>query len=486
MSRISLLILWIIAIVTGIIFVKSKDVPEDITSTTKLDVGSTLIEPDIVESADSMSVTTAGKTVNLKKVDDRWTVAEHDNFPADINRLSRVMNALRDTKIAQGVPVKAKFYDRFELDPSKEGKNSKTESIVLSKGGEEKVNIIFGKERESTGGSSETAGRFVRLSDDDSGVYVTQQSFAFLGSDPDQWITKSFPLLEEGTIKFEVTAPGDPSFKPWSVSRKTVMDNFILDGLTETEETKSNEVFPLKQQFTKLSFTSLLTPEEAKEKAAEKGQRIVKATDSAGSNFEITLTPVKIEETKEDKPDTPTPPAKPTEYIATIKVLNGPTRPEAPAEDASIEEKSRFEARLQNMGDIEKSLAVSRKTYEGRHFLISTAATGTLTKNRQEFIKAKKVKKPKVSVATPPVKVPSSNAQTPPLPGVRPTTPPPGIARPQETPKQVPKKKIKAITEPIRIPPAPQPAKPEDGKIGNGTQTPPPPPGSKPEKVEKQ
>ena len=76
----------------------------------------------------------------------------------------------------------------------------------------------------------------MRLGNDDSGVYVTQQAFSALASDPASWIVKSLSLVEEGAIKVEVSAPGDDSFKPWSVSRKSTVDDLLLTNLTEEEE----------------------------------------------------------------------------------------------------------------------------------------------------------------------------------------------------------------------------------------------------------
>jgi len=461
MSRLQLLILWILAIVSGILFFNSKDVPDSIASETQLDVGDALVATSLVNTIDGLKITADDKTTTLKKVENRWSVVEKGNFPADINLVSRLISNLSETKVAQGVPASAEFYDRFDLDPAATEAGKKPESITLMKDGEEDVEIFLGKSRESTGGGGGSAGRFVRLASDDTGVYVTQQSFSALASDPDTWIVKSLSLVEEGAIKVAVSAPGDDNFKPWSVSRKNTIDNLLLDDLTEEEETKITETSQLKNLFTSTSFSELLNAEDAKEKSAENGTREVRITDSAGSVFLFTLTPEKVV-VPEDAPKDQPAANEPANYIVSFKVINGPIRPEAPADDAGIKDKADFEARLENMGDIAISVENNKKTYEGRFMLVTKGSLGTLLKNRADLVQVKKKEKPKTVVTTPPVAIPT------------PGGPPPGIARPVE------KKKIEAVTPPIAVPPVPQkgPDTPKPPKEAN--LTPPPLPGSKP------
>ena len=460
MSRLQLLILWILAIVTGIFFFNSTDVPDSTASETHLDVGDSLVANSLVNTIDRLKITADDKTTTLKKVENRWSVVEKGNFPADVNLVSRLITNLSETKVAQGVPASAEFYDRFDLDPDATEAEKKPESITLMKDGEDDVEIFLGKSRQSTGGGGGSSGRFVRVGNDDTGVYVTQQSFSSLASDPATWIVKTLSLVEEGSIKVEVNAPGDESFKPWSVSRESTVDNLLLDELTEDEETQINESGQLKSLFTSTSFSALLTAEEAKEKSAEKGTREVRITDSAGSVFLFTLTPEKMAAPADAPNDQPAPAAtEPANYILSFEVVNGPTRPEAPADDASIKDKANFEARLENMGDIASSVENNKKTYEGRFMLVTKASLGTLLKNRADLVQVKKKETPKTVVTTPPIAVP------------KPNSPPPGIARPMERPK------IEAVTPPVAVPPVPKktPTTPKPPEF-----TSPPLPGSKP------
>lgn len=467
MSRIQLLILWVLALGAGIYHFGSKDKPDQIKNA-NLKIGSSLVNSDLIETASGFKIKSGDDEVTVEKIDNRWLLKEKDNFPVTTSTISRVFDALREAKVAQSVITSSEYYDRFQLDGELEG-DQRPDSITLKKGDKETATILLGKTRQSTGGRGGNTGRFVRLASDDSGVYVVQENFGFLSSDPDNWIDKSLTPLEEGVIKMEVTAPNDDSFNSWTVSRKTVQDDLLIENLTDKEETKTSETSSLKNIFASATFTELISAEDFQKRANTKASRELKATDSAGSTFLITITPEKENENEKEKKDekqkendkdksSDTP--APVDYFVSISIKNGPTKPEPLGEDASVQEKAVYAERVNNLADLSESVNRMRKTYEGRHFLVSEATIGSLNKNRGELIQAKKEEKKPVTVATPPIPVPTPGDKalvTPPLPGVN--TPPPSIARPKENQD---KPKIEAVTPPIQVPPIPNKPKVED------------------------
>ena len=462
MSRLQLLILWILALGAGFYYFNSKDVPDSISNKTELEVGSQIVPSDLIETVDSLTVISGDDKASLKKLDGRWVVSEKGDFPANYDSINQIIGALREAKVAQSVVATDEYYDRFNLDPATEEDGEQPDTILLEKDGKESSTIFLGKTRESTGGSGGRAGRFVRLSNDESGVYVVQENFSFLNASPDNWINKSLTLLKEGVVKMEVTAPNDESFKSWTVSRESVRDDFIVEGLGEKEETKNTETTALKNLLAGATFTELITSDDYKKRANEKAARQLKATDSTGTTFSITVTPEKKTEEKEEKKEdgsNPTP-APAVDYFVSIEILNGPTKPEPIGPDASVQEKAVYAERVNNLADVSTGVNRMRKTYEGRYFLVSEATIGSLNKNRGELIQPKKEEKKPVSVATPPIRVPSPGdkaVNTPPLPGIN--TPPPSIARPKDTQN---KPKIEAVTPPIQVPPIPNKPKSEE------------------------
>ena len=131
-------------------------------------------------------------------------------------------------------------------------------------------------------------------------------------------------------------------------------DDFLIEGLSEKEETKTNETATLKNGFARATFITLLTEEDAKKRSDEKGIRELKATDSAGSTFLITIIPEKKDEKKEDdkdkKDEAAVPPA--INFILTVKVLDGPTKPETPTADASVQDKAVYQQRVENLAEL--------------------------------------------------------------------------------------------------------------------------------------
>ncbi len=430
MSRLHLLILWLLASGAGFLFIKSKKTPDPSASKTKLETGSSVFPANLVDRIDEFKIEKDGQTVRVKKMDEQWRVAEQENFPANINTISRVFDALREAKVSQGVVASNEYYDRFQLDPAVENPDERPDSITLLTSGKEDAKLYLGKSRKATGGASETAGRFVRIAGDDSGVYIVQQSFATLDSDSNNWIDKDFSPLREGSIKISVSAPNDVNFKPWTISRKSVIDDFLMEGLSEKQETKINETGTLKNLFARSSFLELLSEEDAQMRRNEKGTREITAVDSSGASFLIRITPEKTREAEEDKaPDQAA--AIPAEnFITTLQVLNGPTKPEPPAENADTQTKAVYEQRLANLADLSANVNRLREQFEGRFFLLNKAPLAPVLKSRGEFIQKKKTAPLKASVTTPAVQVPGTQSQ--PIVPLQGGSPPPAIARPKE------------------------------------------------------
>ena len=466
MSRLHLLFLWALTITAGVIYFETDEDPQDFDQKTKLEIGSSLLPGDFVETITGFRIDNGEKSVTVKKADGEWVVEEQSGFPANLSTVSRAVRSLREAKISQGVVATSEYYDRFDLAPQTEDKNEKPESITFLTEDGEGPTLFLGKLRKSSGGAQSSAGRFVRMSDDDSGVYVISESFSFLNYDSDTWIEKLLSPLEEKPISFEVSAPNDESFKGWKASRKTAVDDFLLADLGEKEETRSSETALLKSAFTRSPFLELISAEDYEKRADKKGIRTVKATDTSGSTFLINITPEKQKEKKDDKED-PSAPIPAINYLVSIEVLNGPVQPAPPGEDATLQEKAVFQERIANFRDLALASKRMGRVYGGRYFLVNTSVVSPFLKNRGELVKEKEEKKDPVSVTTDPIQVPNPDG-VPTIPGNKTNTPPASIARPPK------RSSIEAVTPPIRVPPLPN--KPKEGQNNE-----PPKEGDKPE-----
>jgi len=114
MSRLQLLILWILALGAGYYYFNSKDVPDSISQKTKLEVGARIVPSDLIETVDSLTVVSGDDKASLKKIDGRWVVSEKGDFPANYDSINQVIGALREAKVAQSVVATDEYYDRFK------------------------------------------------------------------------------------------------------------------------------------------------------------------------------------------------------------------------------------------------------------------------------------------------------------------------------------------------------------------------------------
>jgi hypothetical protein len=449
MSRKQLLILWILTLVAGLIVFKTKNDKDDkITVSTKLEIGAETLGDIDLGKITEVAVTAGDDTTTAVLKENRWFVSEEGNFPVNLQTLSGIFDDLQKARVIQATSIEKDYYDRFHLDPEDEKTDNRPKTITLKSGEDTLITYYIGKRNETKGGRGSGSGRYIRLSNDDSGVYVIKEGFDNLQAKPEDWITKSLTLLDS-PIKVEVKAKEGASYESWTVSRPTAVDDFTLEDGTAGWETNSTEAMALKNFFTQVNFTDLLNEQEVKDLVNENDQREVNITDSSGAKYLFTITPEKVEQ-PEKKPDDKAPPAKvePSSFVVSFKILSGPTEPKKPAADATVQQQAEYQARVANRDKLIRNMEL-QKTLEGRNFKIAATHIKAINKRKQELEKAKKV-----SVTTKPVKVPTPGPVTdtpspfinpPPIPG---STPAPKNGKP-------PRKRIEAVTPPIAIPPRP-------------------------------
>ncbi|MDA7882568.1 DUF4340 domain-containing protein, partial [Akkermansiaceae bacterium] len=380
MSRKQLLILWILTLVAGLIVFNTKKGAEDqIKISTKLAPGDETLGDISLEKITEVSVSSGEDTTTVVLKDNRWFVSEEGNFPVNLQTLSGIFDDLQKAKVVQGVSVEEEYFDRFHLDSDDEKTANRPKTITLKSGEETLTTYFIGKRNETKGGQGGNSGRYIRMSHDDSGVYVIKEGFSNLQAKPGDWITKSLTLLDS-PIKIEVSAKEGASYESWTVSRPTAVDDFTLEDGTSGWETKTTETAALKRFFTQVNFSDLLNEQEVKDLTNENDQREVTVTDSSGARYLFTVTPEKVIQ-PEKKPEDKALPAKvePSFFVVSFKILNGPTEPKKPAADATTQQQAEYQARLANREKLAKNIAL-QKTLEGRNFKIAATHIKAINK----------------------------------------------------------------------------------------------------------
>lgn len=429
MSRTQLIILWAVTLVCAFAVFKLNDKGDKkVTDQTTLQPGTEVFTQEQFRQVGGLRLKDQDHTATLNVKEEKWTVAEEENFPADLTKLQRFFDQLDELKITRGIPATSEYLNRFGLDENSEKVSERPREVtILKQDGGDLKKILIGKRSETSGGLQQAAGqagRFIKFADDDSGIYVVPDSFSILDTDPTAWIRRDFISIQR-PLEISVT-PADQQVKSWTVSRDSASENFDLQGLASDMQTADAVAAPLKNVFASASFNELLSEAEAKEQRSEaEARKVVIKTDSKAS-YELTLWPIKKSETENSENETPTPgtpdrsSAEDTrDIILTLKAVKGPEPPAPIADDASEEKKTAFQAATINYKDAPDRFAVNQ-SLEGRFFLVSRSIVAPLLLTREELDQQKPKPAPASTPAAPaqpapPVTPPKATAFTPPV-----------------------------------------------------------------------
>lgn len=453
MSRIHLLILWVLALIAGAIVFSVKGSkhlsPEN---KAKLSQGDNVIAKDALRTSSGIRVSKGSDKASLLLKGDSWVVEEQSDYPVSISQLIAAFDAVRDLKIVQGLTATSENWERFGLSLDAEKKANRPKAVtLLAEDGSDAQTIYIGKQSESEGRNQPGAGaaRFIRLSGDDSSIYIVNESFDALAPTSITWIDKQLPKVEAPLRVAVDHEMGDD----WSVSRKTAVGDMVLDGLADDQETVVAQTVALKSIFSSSNFIELLTAEEVEKRTAVGESRNVTVETASGITYVYTLVPEKRED-PEQKGDTNPVKTDNRNYMVSFKMTSGPKDPEKPAADASEATKAGYQALLANVKNAEKTYK-KHKGLEGRYYLVAPFVVNPLLKERGTLIQKKK---PKQEASSKPVAIPG----TPKAPvkgssflpggegGSRPAAPSAGDKKPR--------KRIEAVTPPIAIPQMPKKA----------------------------
>lgn len=455
MSRIHLLILWVLALIAGVIVFSVKgskhQSPENKAT---LSQGDNVIAKDALRTSSGLRVSKGDDKASLLLKGNSWVVEEQSDYPVSISQLSAAFDAVRNLKIVQGLTASSENWQRFglSLDAEKEADRPKTVTL-LAEDGSDAQTIFVGKQSESGNQAGAGGARFIRLSGDDSSIYIVNESFDALTPTSITWIDRQLPKVE---APLRVMVDRETA-EDWSVSRKTAFGDMQLDGLADDQETLVPQTVALKNIFSASSFIELLTSEEVEKRTAIGESRTVTVETASGITYVYTLVPEKRED-PEQKGDTNPVKVDNRNFMVSFKVTSGPKDPEKPASDANEAAKAGYQALLANVKSAEKTYQ-KHKLLEGRHYLVAPFVVNPLLKDRVTFIQKKKPQQEapalKQEVSSKPIAVPGTpRAQvqgSPFLPG--------GEAgnKPADGGKK-PRKRIEAVTPPIAIPQMPKKA----------------------------
>ena len=158
----------------------------------------------------------AAPAVTLHKTGERWTVAQRGDYPADVAKLRRLLEALGDARIIEEKTAEASNYPIIGVeDPTKAGATGAEVSVVAQDGGHE---VIVGK--------PVGEGTFVRRAGESKSCTV--EPSISVEAEPRAWIDTKLIDIPASTIdEVQIKTPGGTDYTLRRVKPKE--GDFALD-----------------------------------------------------------------------------------------------------------------------------------------------------------------------------------------------------------------------------------------------------------------
>jgi hypothetical protein len=441
MNKRQVIILWIIAAVLAVavtaVKLGSKDASQ---SATRRAAGQTLFENFPAADVATVEIQGAAGKVTLARKDGKWTITERDAFPGNAGYVNDFLRTLAELKVTRGMEAGPSFAPRFGMDESAgKAEDRGLTAIFKDAASKEIARVSLGKNIESAAdagpfGGAASVGRYIRNHADESGFYAVSEMFPSISDDATRWLATDF-ISPEKIRSVQVSKKGGGEVA-WKVTRDDENAEFKLEGATGDETLNTTNATPLKTALAYARFTDVIPADQLAARtgdAAEKRSVVIETFE--GFTYTITIVPAKPAPAKEGET-----PATTDDQLLTVEVAAELPKERMKEEGEKPEDaKTKDEAFTQRLKTLTEKLD-KEKAFAGRTFLVSKTTVDALLKERTDM----------VTKAQPPAPEAANQGSVQQLPGGIVATPP---AQPGAKPV------VEAVTPPISVPPADQPAR---------------------------
>jgi hypothetical protein len=272
-------ILVLAALSLGVYIVRRPEAPKSADPR----IGQPLVDRALIEKAQKVRISDAGKTVELvRQPDNTWRVPTYHDLPVDFNKLSGFVGNLTDAKLQRLVTSSKDRIGRLEF------KDTKIE--LLDAGDKPLLTVVLGKNAEVGGG------RYVRFGDEQK-AYQTNLS-AWLDTEAKNWANAELINIKpEDVAKIEIPfAEGGPI----TVSRGKKEDPWIADKTPAGQKVKADKVSSVLSSVGNIRFSDTTAPDDPNVAPAKANLRTFKLTTF--DNKTITVAMGRKPEEKKLKP----------------------------------------------------------------------------------------------------------------------------------------------------------------------------------------
>ncbi|MES2995339.1 MAG: DUF4340 domain-containing protein [Verrucomicrobiota bacterium] len=431
MNKRQVIVLWIIAVAlcaaVAIVRISSKPSNSAVTERTP---GQTLFAGFPAKEIDKIRIEGAEEPITIHRKDGKWLVTERDNYPADQGTVNEFIRTLNDVEVTRGIEAGPSFAPRFGMDESaKSAEDRGLNAVFFDADGKELARVSLGKNIVSEGADpmaamgGGTAGRYIRNHADDSGVYVTAETFSEVTGAAAGWLDSAF-INPEKIQAISVTEAGKDEIE-WKVVRDQEDAKFKLADAKPEEVLNEAAAAPLGEVFAYARFDDVVPAASIAEKVDAAKKRTVVIDTFEGFKYTLGISPAKTPEKKEGEA---APEAAP-EADASVMYLTVNVAAEIPKERKKAEGEKPEEAKAKDDAFSTRSRALTdklakEKPLSGRTFAINRSSVEPLLRSRADLT-AKARQTPGAGAAGGAQGFPGGAVITPPLmPGGGAATPP--------------------------------------------------------------
>lgn len=440
MNKRQVIILWVIAIVLGVVVTIVKlSQNETSRSSTKRTHGQTLFESFPANDAAGIQIQGAAGSVTLAKKDGKWTVADRNNYPANNTYVNDLLRTLADLKVTLAMEAGPSFAPRFGMDETAtKAEDRGLTATFKDASGKEIAKVSLGKNIDSNaeaspmGGSS--VGRYVRNHADESGFYAVSEMFPSVSAEAKLWLDSGF-ISPEKVKSITVTLPGKTE-TAWKLTRDGEDAEFKLDGAAATEVPDTTATGPLKSIFSYARFEDVVPADKVAERIVTDQKRTVTIDTFEGFVYTIAVSPAKPTAAPAAPPAAGEEPPVADNFLMTVDVTADLPK-ERKKEDGEKPEdtKTKDTAFADRLKSLTEKLA-KEKALAGITFEVGKSTVEALLKDRASIITKATPPAAEGAANTPPVQKFPGGVIAPPA-GATATTPP-----------------IEAVTPPVSVPAA--------------------------------
>ncbi len=446
-----------------------------------------LLLPDLnLASVQKIRIKDSSSEANLEVSGDKWIVKERDGYPADVDKIRRVVSEAVEQKISSNQPIGKGAWGGANVKVQPPGTGDAAGQGTLVEFQDAKGNVlesmILGASIESSGGRNSSSpfggmssNRFVRIPKDSEKdtIWVVNNMFTELNPKPVEWISKNIVDVQK-LKQVEITAP--KAEDSWGASRKDEQSAWTLLSPKAGEELDDGKA-GIAGLLGNATMNDLATKDKV---AADFMKDAVKAKLTTFDGFTYNVQAVKKGKDSSDE-----------KFYLTVAVSADIPKERPPVKDEKEDEKKKKDEEFASEKKTKEEKLAKEKKAEGWTYEVSSYSVSALVKKRSEVLKEKpKPETPAVPANTdkpsvlPPAGTPLVSPPSAAAPSKPAVTPLPASSKPAENPAVAPERKpITVTTPPISVPPLPKeeikpaPAPGSNPAKPDAPAPPPPPPG---------